>query len=334
VVRVETRYARHRAIPGRSDAADSLIRETRHVRATAPAVGTAEIVWVSVAAPANGTARSEPSVSPGHVTAQPPLTGRVRTTPRPQAAGRRPVPVAPAVGVVVQLVLLAALAATTGLGLLGWLAGVTYGAVLGITLTRGLRRSGSTRLGPADHVTLARATLIGCVTALVADTVHTPPPLPLLATIAAVALALDAVDGQVARRTGTVSPLGARFDMEADAFLILVLSVLVAESLGVWVLAIGAMRYAFVAASLPLRWLRSSLPTSIARKAVAALQGIALLVVAADVLPYVAGVVVAALALTALTWSFGRDVVWLFRTRDWRARRRATVVRPDPITVR
>ena len=39
------------------------------------------------------------------------------------------------------------------------------------------------------------------------------------------ALALDGVDGQVARRTGTASELGARFDMEVDAFLILVLSV-------------------------------------------------------------------------------------------------------------
>ena len=42
--------------------------------------------------------------------------------------------------------------------------------------------------------------------------------------LAAVALVLDAVDGRVARRTGTVHPLGARFDMETDAFLILVLS--------------------------------------------------------------------------------------------------------------
>ena len=39
-----------------------------------------------------------------------------------------------------------------------------------------------------------------------------------------VALALDWVDGQVARRTGTCSAFGARFDMETDAFLILVLS--------------------------------------------------------------------------------------------------------------
>ena len=43
--------------------------------------------------------------------------------------------------------------------------------------------------------------------------------------LSSVALALDGVDGQVARRTRTVSALGARFDMEVDAFLVLVLSV-------------------------------------------------------------------------------------------------------------
>ena len=84
--------------------------------------------------------------------------------------------------------------------------------------------------------------------ALVVESVLRPEPVALLVRLAAVALALDAVDGWVARRTGTVSELGARFDMEADAFLILVLSGFVADSLGGWVLAIGLMRYAFVAA--------------------------------------------------------------------------------------
>ena len=63
-----------------------------------------------------------------------------------------------------------------------------------------------------------------------------------------VALVLDWVDGQVARRTGTVTAFGARFDMEVDAFLILVLSVYVAGSFGPWVLAIGLARYALLAA--------------------------------------------------------------------------------------
>ena len=57
----------------------------------------------------------------------------------------------------------------------------------------------------------------------------------LLVSLASVALALDLVDGQVARRTGTTSALGAQMDGEVDSFLILVLSVYVARSSGAWV---------------------------------------------------------------------------------------------------
>ena len=96
----------------------------------------------------------------------------------------------------------------------------------------------------------------------------------MLVTLAVVALALDAVDGWVARRTGTASPLGARFDGEVDAFLILVLSVYVARSAGAWVLAIGAARYAFLAAGWLLPWMREPLPPRYWRKVVAATQGI------------------------------------------------------------
>ena len=65
----------------------------------------------------------------------------------------------------------------------------------------------------------------------------------LLVSLATVALVLDAVDGWVARRTRTTGMFGARFDAEVDAFLILVLSVYVARSVGAWVLAIGVARY-------------------------------------------------------------------------------------------
>ena len=119
-------------------------------------------------------------------------------------------------------------------------------------------------------MTLTRATLVGGVTALVADSFGRPAPVPPLVALTAVALVLDAVDGWVARRTGTASALGARFDMEVDAFLILVLSVYVAQSVGAWVLAIGAARYAFVAAGWLLPWLRGPLPPRYWRKVVAA----------------------------------------------------------------
>jgi phosphatidylglycerophosphate synthase len=128
-----------------------------------------------------------------------------------------------------------------------------------------------------------------------------------------VALVLDAVDGKVARRTGTVSPVGARFDMEVDAWLILVLSVYVAGIVGPWVLAIGAMRYAFVAASWVLPWLRGPVPPSYVAKAVAAVQGVVLVVAAAQLLPDPVTVALVATALALLAWSFGRTVLLLWQ---------------------
>src|SRR5215218_11011335 len=119
----------------------------------------------------------------------------------------------------------------------------------------GLNRSGSAVLGAANRVTLARASLVGAVTALLADALVGSASVAAAVGLAAVALVLDAVDGWVARRSGTVSALGARFDMEVDAFLILVLSVYVAQSVGPWVLVIGAMRYVFVVVSWVLPWL-------------------------------------------------------------------------------
>jgi hypothetical protein len=102
--------------------------------------------------------------------------------------------------------------------------------------------------------------------------------------------------------------------MEVDAFLILVLSVYVSMQLGLWVLLIGGMRYVFVAAARVWPWLTAALPPSTARKTVAALQGVLLLLAGADLLPYAANFGVAALALGLLVWSFGRDVLWLYRT--------------------
>ena len=193
----------------------------------------------------------------------------------------RAVQAGPAIGLIAQVLLLAALAGTVGLGGAGWVVGVTCGLITNAALARGLARYRSDRLGPADWVTLARATLAVGVAALTADSFDQPAPVALLVTLTVVALALDAVDGWVARRTRTASALGARFDGEVDAFLILVLSVYVARSAGAWVLAIGAARYAFLAAGWVLPWMREPLPPRYWRKVVAATQGVVLAVAAA-----------------------------------------------------
>ena len=113
---------------------------------------------------------------------------------------------------------------------------------------------------PADWVTLTRALLIAGVAGLVADSFGRPVPITALVTLSTVALVLDAVDGQVARRTGTATALGARIDGEVDAFLILLLSIVVSQDYGGWVLAIGAARYALLLAGWLIPWLAAPLP--------------------------------------------------------------------------
>ncbi|MFD5293809.1 CDP-alcohol phosphatidyltransferase family protein [Streptomyces mutabilis] len=226
----------------------------------------------------------------------------------------RPVQQETAMGAAVQLLLLTLLGTAVGMGAAGWLTGLAFALASWAVLSRALHRSRLPSFGPANRVTLGRTALVGGVTALVADSFSGAPPVSLLVGLTAVALLLDGVDGKVARRTGTCSSLGARFDMEVDAFLILVLSVYVATDLGPWVLLIGAMRYVFVAAARVWPWLTAPLPPSTARKTVAALQGVLLLVAGADLLPRPANTGVVVLALGLLVWSFGRDVVWLWRS--------------------
>lgn len=131
------------------------------------------------------------------------------------------------------------------------------------------------------------------------------------------ALVLDGLDGRLARAHHRISPFGARFDMEVDALLILLLSLLAwtLGKAGPWVLLIGAMRYAFVAAGWLWPPLAAPLPPSFRRKAACVGQG---LLLGAALVPPVdppASAVAALVALLMLAWSFAADVRWLIRHR-------------------
>ncbi|WP_432478659.1 CDP-alcohol phosphatidyltransferase family protein [Nocardioides sp. GXQ0305] len=207
--------------------------------------------------------------------------------------------------------LLAALSLVVPLDTVAWVAGLAGG----LLVTASVAHAAPGVLGPADLVTLTRALLACVVAALVAQGVLGDQVTPLLVTVAATALALDAVDGRVARATGTQTGFGARFDGEADAFLLLVLSVPVAQEHGAWVLLVGLARYAFWGAGVVAPWLRAPLPRRDWRKVVTAVQGIALVVAASGVLPTVPTDAALLVALGLLAESFGRDVVWLARHR-------------------
>jgi phosphatidylglycerophosphate synthase len=189
------------------------------------------------------------------------------------------------------------------------------------------------QITPASRVTLVRAVLAVVVAALAVYSLAHETPVALVVTLAAVALALDAVDGWVARRTAKATALGARFDGEVDAFLILALSVYVAPACGAWVLAIGGARYLFLAGEWLLPWMRAPLPARRWRKVVAATQGIVLTVAAADVLPMALTQALLAAALVLLTASMAECVWWLWRRRDAAAHAQLRPVLAVAVTV-
>ena len=242
---------------------------------------------------------------------------------------RQVIPRGPVIGLVGALALLAVLHWAVGLSVAGWVVGTACGAALTLTLASALLSRGQPSLGPADRVTLTRAVLACGVAALAADGFVRPTPVALFVTLSATALALDAVDGRVARQTGTASPLGARFDMEADAFLILVLSVHVSRDVGWWVLAAGVARYALVVATWCATWLRRQVPPRRWRKAVAAAQGVVLTAAAAQVLDHAFATTMLLLALALLASSFGTQVWSLWRLRSVRITSVARTLSPS-----
>jgi phosphatidylglycerophosphate synthase len=141
-------------------------------------------------------------------------------------------------------------------------------------------------------------------------------------TVAAVlfALALDGVDGYLARRYRQQSALGARFDMEVDAALILILSVaaMVLDKAGPWVVLIGLMRYLFVMAQWFSPALRAELAPSFRRKTVCVVQGAALCLVLVPQVTAPLSIWICGFALAALVYSFGADVLALLSRKATR----------------
>jgi phosphatidylglycerophosphate synthase len=170
--------------------------------------------------------------------------------------------------------------------------------------------------GLANRVTFLRAALVMPVAAMALLPAHLDAgAIYWLLGLATIALALDGLDGAVARRTGRVTSFGARFDMELDAFLILVLALLVWQTgqAGIWVLLVGLMRYLFVAAGWRWTWLQGELLPSRRRQTVCVVQSVALLVALAPMVAPGLASTIAFGALILLSYSFIVDVLWLHR---------------------
>lgn len=210
-------------------------------------------------------------------------------------------------------------ALTAGAGLAALALGLAALAVAGGILLATLPAYPHARLGLCNAVTLARLGMTCAVAGLMAAPAVLADPVTGWAVtgLCALALALDGVDGWAARRSGLASAWGARFDMETDAFLGAVLSVLAwqAGKAGAWVLALGFMRFAWIVAGRALPWLNGDLPPSLRRKTVCVIQIAALIALVSPALAPPLSTGVAAVAVAALGWSFAVDGLWLWRRR-------------------
>lgn len=214
---------------------------------------------------------------------------------------------------------------TAGLAVAGWLAAdpvpVVLAAGAGILGAWPVLvpREATTASGAAsgwhwaDCVTCVRLAMLLIVIAAIA--VHPGPGFGWLAVVIAIPmLALDLVDGLIARATATTAA-GARFDERVDATVVLVLSVWLVPLYGAWCLISGLAHFAFRAgAAIRPAW-SAELPPSWRRKTIAAFQGPLLL--AAGSPPGLAvpafGWACAIAAVASLLVSFALDIIALER---------------------
>jgi phosphatidylglycerophosphate synthase len=203
-------------------------------------------------------------------------------------------------------------------------ASIIFGAVLAIVLVF-VRHHPFSRFGGANYVTLARAALMALLAAALGERISDYAAFAA-ACVAGLMPMLDGVDGRLARRGGTQSAFGARFDMEIDSLHVLVMSALLWQfgKAGIWIWVGGLLRYMFVAAGWLLPWMAAELRPTLRGRAITIVHMTTVSVALAPFVPASISVVATALSTAALVWSFGVDSGRLWRGEG------AMMPRPDP----
>lgn len=190
---------------------------------------------------------------------------------------------------------------------------LTFGAAMATATAAFSKSYPHNAVGWCNAVTMFRLML---VSVLISCLCIEPRSAWLIFGIALLAFCLDGVDGWLARREGYVSGFGARFDMEVDSLLALVVAVhaLQSGSAGLLVICLALPRYAFYAGQWFLPWLNNDLPPRFSRKVVCVIQlGVLILLLLPIDIPFADAIMVTALAIVG--WSFWLDVRWLWQER-------------------
>lgn len=189
-----------------------------------------------------------------------------------------------------------------------------------LALAWGQRESMGASLGPANAITLLRGSIGASAAGMGVLALFSPLSASLTWTVlvlAMLALALDGLDGWVARRMDCASPFGGRLDMELDGMFTIALSFWAWSSgaAGAWILLSGALRPLFIVATRIWPWMDRPLFQSEHRRVICVVQ-IATLIGALSPLLAPWSAWIAAIGLLSLIYSFGIDTLWLIRRRE------------------
>ncbi len=188
---------------------------------------------------------------------------------------------------------------------------VSFAGLL-VTCRGGYTPRGS--FGAGNTVTLSRW-LLASVVGLAPDRV----PTWVLGAVVLSVFALDGVDGWVAKRRGEESEFGAHFDMETDAFFVLLigLELFLRGRYGAWILVVGLLRYVYTLALALVPARRGDIPRfRFGRHAFTALMlGLTL----GMVLPDPFGTVATLLGCGLVSASFAHSFYWSYSAPGTRA---------------
>ena len=130
-----------------------------------------------------------------------------------------------------------------------------------------------------------------------------------------ISLVLDGLDGYLARLLNQISEFGAKFDLETDTFLLLLLSFSLYKDLNanVTVFLIPFYRYVFFILQFKFKWLKASLPESMRRRFICFFVTFLLIISHFSSFPthLVDGFI--NLSILLITFSFLEDIIWLYR---------------------
>ena len=161
--------------------------------------------------------------------------------------------------------------------------------------------------GVGNALTLVRLGMIASLGPLCLS-----PPGPVAALVVFAVFALDGVDGWLARKRGQASLFGAHLDMECDALLVLLCSLVLYQHgrLGAFILVPGLLRYGYVVFLLLVPAAGGEAPRSNLGRYAFAAMAISLV---ASLWPLPFHVPLAQFATLAIAASFGRSFYYGFK---------------------